>query len=70
MVSNFSEACEWTIMHMTGYADNVYTKDIMSDAVACECDVPTLIWMCDYHIKTWGNNQEVEDCINYLEKQL
>ena len=59
---------EYTIMHMTGYAKNIYNKRTFSDAIKYDeyIDIPTLLYMANYYATTWGMNDDIREIIEYL----
>ena len=59
---------EYTIMHMTGYGENIYNKQTFSDAVKHDeyIDIPTLLYMANYYATTWGMNDDIKEIIEYL----
>tara|TARA_R100000734_G_C3242330_1_gene46573 strand:- start:102 stop:335 length:234 start_codon:yes stop_codon:yes gene_type:complete len=63
----WEETDERTVMHMMGYADNIWTMSKFREAVVeYNLDIPTLQYLIDIHIQWWGSHEEVEAIREYL----
>lgn len=70
MIDRFSDCDEYTVMHMMGYGQNVWTVDIFRDAYENSeymC-YETLVWLCEYYIRQWGANHDIKEILKYLEE--
>ena len=68
---NWEDTDERTVMHMMGYAENIWTLSIFREAVThYNFDIPTLQYLVNYYIQWWGSNEDVEAIRDYLEFML
>ena len=68
---NWKETDEDTVMHMMGYAENIWTLSIFREAVThYNFDIPTLQYLVNYYIQSWGSNEDVEEIAEYLKVML
>lgn len=67
---NWEDTDERTIMHMMGYAQNIWELSIFREAVIhYNLHIPTLQYLVDYHIQWWGSNEDVEAIVEYLKEK-
>ena len=68
---NWQDTDENTVMHMMGYAHNIWTMPIFREAVVeYNLDIPTLQYLIDVYIQWWGSHEEVEAIREYLNFML
>jgi hypothetical protein len=60
---------EYTMMHMMGYGQSIWKVDMFRDVYENDEFIcyETLVWLCEYYIKQWGSNDDVEEILQYLE---
>ena len=64
---NWQDTDENTVMHMMGYAQNIWELSIFKEAVQeYKCDIPTLLYLVNNYIRLWGLNSDIEPIRNYL----
>ena len=65
---NWKDTDEHTVMHMMGYSANIWSLPIFREAVLeYSLDIPTLQYLVDYYIRTWGSNNDLEEIAEYLK---
>ncbi|UVF62505.1 hypothetical protein QKV95_gp031 [Poseidoniales virus YSH_150918] len=65
---NWKDTDERTVMHMMGYAENIWNISIFREAVVeYNLHIPTLQYLVDYYIRTWGSNNDLEEIAEYLK---
>ena len=65
---NWKDTDQRTVMHMMGYAENIWNVSIFREAVVeYNLHTPTLQYLVDYYIQQWGSNQDVEAIVEYLK---
>ena len=65
---NWENTDERTVMHMLGYGENIWNLSIFREAVThYKLDIPTLQYLLNYYIQSWGSNEDVEAIASYLQ---
>ena len=64
----WNELNEYTVMHMMGYGQSIWTVDIFREAYENDDYIcpTTLVWLCEYYVKQWGTNTQIEEVLAYL----
>ena len=65
---NWEDTDERTVMHMMGYAENIWNVSIFREAVVeYNLHIPTLQYLANTYIRLWGYNDDIEAIYNYLK---